>query len=229
MEFHVTPLRSGSSGNLTLLEHAGTTLLVDAGLPSQRGLADALAEAGSGWDDVDAVLVSHLHSDHVNGSAVACCARHEVPIHLHRRNLDGFARKILSRSPGPSGPVRTFGDGESFTIGGIAVHPFRVPHDARGVTCGFSFTPAPGGRDVRVSMATDLGRNENGLFERFLDSDLILIEANYDEGMLHRSPRHDRGRVGSDTGHFSNAQAGKFLVRVLQESRRRPVRSSCAT
>ena len=45
MEFHVTPLRSGSSGNLTLLEHAGTTLLVDAGLPSQRGLADALAEA----------------------------------------------------------------------------------------------------------------------------------------------------------------------------------------
>ncbi|HEX9204332.1 MAG TPA: MBL fold metallo-hydrolase [Candidatus Deferrimicrobiaceae bacterium] len=221
MEFHVTPLRSGSSGNLTLLSHAGTTLLVDAGLPSQRGLADALAEAGCGWDDVDAVLVSHLHSDHVNGSAVACCARHEVPIHLHRKNLDGFARKVLSRSPA-SGPVRTFDDGETFSIGGIAVKPFRVPHDARGVTCGFTFTSATGGRDVRVSMATDLGQNENGLFERFLDSDLILIEANYDEGMLNRSPRHDRGRVGSDTGHFSNAQAGKFLVRVLQESRRRP-------
>jgi len=221
LDFHVTPLRSGSSGNLTLVSHAGTILLVDAGLPSQRGLASALAEAGCRWEDVDAVLVSHLHSDHVNHSAVACCARHEVPIHLHRGNLDGFARKIQPRAP-VSGPVRPFLDGETFSIGRIAVRSFRVPHDARGVTCGFSFTTAAGERDVRVSMATDLGGNENGLFEEFLDSDLILIEANYDEGMLQRSLRHDRARVGSDVGHFSNAQAGKFLVRVLQESRKVP-------
>ncbi|RJP18778.1 MAG: MBL fold metallo-hydrolase [Deltaproteobacteria bacterium] len=221
VDFHVTPLRSGSSGNLTLVSHGGTTLLVDAGLPSQRGLSAALAEAGCAWDDVDAVLVSHLHSDHVNPSAVACCARHEVPIHLHRKNLDGFVSKVLSRSP-PSGPVRTFGDGETFSVGRIAIKPFRVPHDARGVTCGFAFTPAAGERNVRVTMATDLGRNDNGLFEEFVDSDLILIEANYDEGMLNRSGRHDRGRVGSDVGHFSNAQAGIFLVRVLQESRKSP-------
>ncbi|MBP2687670.1 MAG: Zn-dependent hydrolase (beta-lactamase superfamily), partial [Deltaproteobacteria bacterium] len=89
MGFHVTPLRSGSSGNLTLVEHAGTVLLVDAGLPSQRGLVAALSEADRAWDDVDALLVSHLHGDHVNGSAVACCARFEIPIHLHRKNLDG--------------------------------------------------------------------------------------------------------------------------------------------
>jgi phosphoribosyl 1,2-cyclic phosphodiesterase len=221
LEFHVTPLRSGSSGNLTLLAHAGTILLVDAGLPSQKGLASALEDAGCAWDEVDAVLVSHLHSDHVNHSAVACCARHAVPIHLHRENLDGFSRKVLSRSPA-RGPLRVFADGEPFSIGRIAIRSFRVPHDARGVTCGFSFTSAAGERDVRVSMATDLGRNENGLFEEFLDSDLILIEANYDEEMLRRSVRHDRARVGSDVGHFSNAQAGKFLVRVFQESRKRP-------
>jgi phosphoribosyl 1,2-cyclic phosphodiesterase len=219
VEFHVTPLRSGSSGNLTLVEHAGTVLLVDAGLPSQRGLVAALSEADRAWDDVDALLVSHLHGDHVNGSAVACCARFEIPIHLHRKNLDGFSKKVLSRSP-RSCPVRPFTDGEKFSIGAIRVEPFRVPHDARGVTCGFAFTSAS--RDVRVSMATDLGQNENGLFERFLDSDLILIEANYDEEMLNRSPRLDRGRVGSNVGHFSNAQAGKFLVRVLQESRKAP-------
>src|SRR5512141_3205497 len=105
--FHVTPLRSGSSGNLTLVEHAGTVLLVDAGLPSQRDLVAALSEVDRGWEDVDALLVSHLHGDHVNGSAVGCCARFEIPIHLHRKNLDGFSKKVLSRSPG-SGPVRTF-------------------------------------------------------------------------------------------------------------------------
>jgi len=219
MGFHVTPLRSGSSGNLTLVEHAGTVLLVDAGLPSQRGLVAALSEVDREWDDVDALLVSHLHGDHVNGSAVACCARFGIPIHLHRKNLDGFSKKVLSRSP-DSCPVRPFTDGETFSIGAIGIEPFRVPHDARGVTCGFAFTSAS--RDVRVSMATDLGRNENGLFERFLDSDLILIEANYDEEMLNRSPRLDRGRVGSNVGHFSNAQSGKFLVRVLQESRKAP-------
>ncbi|MEW6720891.1 MAG: MBL fold metallo-hydrolase [Thermodesulfobacteriota bacterium] len=221
MDFHVTPLRSGSSGNLTLVSHAGTILLVDAGLPSQRGLSAALSEAGYGWDDVDGVLVSHLHSDHINESAVACCARHEIPIHMHQGNLDGFARKVLPRSPA-RGPVLPFRDGETFCIGGIAVRSFRVPHDARGVTCGFSFTTAAAERDVRVTMATDLGRNENGLFEQFVDSDLILIEANYDEEMLYRSRRHDRARVGSGVGHFSNVQAGKFLVRVLQESRKTP-------
>ena len=219
MDFHVIPLRSGSSGNLTLVEHAGTILLVDAGLPSQRGLSAALAEAGCGWDDVDAVLVSHLHSDHVNGSAVACCARFEVPIHLHRRNLEGFSEKVLSRSPGPC-PVRSFTDGETFSIGGIGVRPFRVPHDARGITCGFVLTSSS--RNVRVSIATDLGQNENGLFERFIDSDLILIEANYDEDLLNGSHRLDRARVGSNMGHLSNSQAGKFLVRVLQESRKVP-------
>ena len=118
MGFHVTPLRSGSSGNLTLVEHAGTVLLVDAGLPSQRGLVAALSEADCAWDDVDALLVSHLHGDHVSGSAVACCARFEIPIHLHRKNLDGFSKKVLSRAPGNC-PVRPFSDGETFSIGGI--------------------------------------------------------------------------------------------------------------
>jgi len=71
-------------------------------------------------------------------------------------------------------------------------------------------------------MATDLGHNENGLFEEFIDSDLILIEANYDEKMLNLSRRIDKARVGSDRGHLSNMQTGKFLVRVLQESRKIP-------
>ena len=78
-----------------------------------------------------------------------------------------------------------------------------------------------GDRNRPVSPPTPFKISEPD-FERFLDSDLILIEANYDDEMLNRSPRLDRGRVGSNVGHFSNAQAGKFLVRVLQESRKSP-------
>lgn len=216
ISFSVKPLRSGSSGNLTLVEHAGTSLLVDAGLPSQKGLAAALADAGLTWDDIDAVLVSHLHGDHIHPSAVACCARHEVPILLHERNVRAFSRRVLSRSA-LSGPLRTFGE-EPFFVGSIGVRPFGVPHDAEGVTCGFLISAQTGGREVRVAMATDLGSGGNGLFERFVDSDLILIESNYDASMLAASRRSDRARVDSEVGHLSNEQAGTFLARVMQES-----------
>ena len=221
-DFSVKPLRSGSSGNLTLVEHAGTALLVDAGLPSQRGLASALSEAGAAWDDIDALLVSHLHTDHIHPSAVACCARHEVPILLHEKNLRPFSRRVLSRVP-RSVPLRTFG-AEPFSVGSIGVRPFVVPHDAEGVTSGFLLSARSGDREVRIAMATDLGNGGNGLYEQFIDSDLILIESNYDPGMLTRSHRHpfDRARVDSDVGHLSNEQAGKFLARVLQESRMLP-------
>jgi len=77
-------------------------------------------------------------------------------------------------------------------------------------------------------MATDLGQNENGLFERFLDSDLILIEANYDEEMLNRSPRLDRGRVGSSVGTSRTPRPGSSWCGSSRRAggRRRP--SSCA-
>jgi phosphoribosyl 1,2-cyclic phosphodiesterase len=214
--FAVRPLRSGSSGNLTLVEHGGTILLVDAGLPSQRGLVQALSEAGITWEDIDAVLVSHLHGDHIHPSAVACCARHEIPILLHEKNVRPFSRKILSRSP-LSGPVCSF-DSKEFSVGAIRVRPFPVPHDAEGLTCGFLLCGGASDREIRVAVATDLGHGGNGLFEEFVDSDLILIEANYDPGLLAASPRQDRTRVDSEVGHLSNEQTGKFLARVMLES-----------
>lgn len=220
--FSVKPLRSGSSGNLTLVQHAGTGMLVDAGLSSQRGLDGALSEAGVTWDDIDAVLVSHLHADHIHPSAVACCARHEVPLILHEKNVRAFSRRVLSRSS-MSGPIRTFGT-EPLSVGSIGIVPFAVPHDAEGITCGFLLSARAEGLEARVAIATDLGTGGNGLYERFVDSDLILIESNYDPGMLTTSNRHrlDRARIDSDIGHLSNEQAGKFLVRVMQESRKMP-------
>lgn len=203
-----------------LVEHGGTVLLLDAGLPSRRGLSEALSEGGYTWEDVDAVLVSHLHGDHIHPSAVACCARHEVPILLHEKNVRPFSRRVLSRSP-LSGPVCTF-DSREFSVGAIRIRPFPVPHDAEGVTCGFLLAGRTADREIRVAVATDLGHGGNGLFEEFVDSDLILIESNYDPGMLAASTRRDRARVDSEVGHLSNEQAGKFLARVMLESRTLP-------
>lgn len=218
--FSVRPLRSGSSGNLTLVEHGETRLLIDAGIPSRRGLTRALSEVGRAWDEIDALIVSHLHGDHIHPAAVDCCARNEVPIFLHERNLRPFSRRVLSRVP-LRGPLRPF-DGTEFSVGDVRVRPFPVPHDAEGVTCGFVLAAPGRDREIRVTLATDLGTGGNGLFEEFVDSDLILIESNYDPGMLSASRRRDRARVDSDVGHLSNEQAGRFLARVMLESRRRP-------
>lgn len=218
--FSVRPLRSGSSGNLTLVEHGRTRLLIDAGLPSRRGLTRALSDAGSAWSEIDALIVSHLHGDHIHPAAADCCARHEVPIYLHERNLRPFSRRVLSRVPLPAS-LRPF-DGTEFSVGGVRVRPFPVPHDAEGVTCGFVLTVEGRDREIRVTLATDLGTGGNGLFEEFVDSDLVLIESNYDPEMLSASRRRDRARVDSDVGHLSNEQAGRFLAQVMLESRRPP-------
>jgi len=205
---------------MTLVEHGGTLLVVDAGLSSRRGLALALAEAGRTWDEVDAVLVSHLHTDHIHPAAAALCARHGVPLFVHEANVRPFRRRVLSRSPAAP-PVRFFGH-EPFRVGTVCVRPFLVPHDAEGVTCGFLLEAPVGTRQARVAMATDLGHGGDGLHEVFADADLVLIEANYDPVLLARSPRRDKARVASDAGHLSNEQAGRFLARVLLASRRPP-------
>jgi phosphoribosyl 1,2-cyclic phosphodiesterase len=221
-------VRSGSSGNLTAVRHGDRALLVDAGLPSGRALDQALADASLSWPQVEAVLVSHLHGDHVNAHTAARCAEHGVPILVHEKNRRMFESRIFSRLDerrrarflGQS-LLQTFGDGPFFA-GPATVRAFPVPHDAVGLTCGFRLRIEDGGREVRIVMATDLGHGGNGLFEDFLDADLILIEANHDERMLAESRRHDRHRVSGDGGHLSNRQAATLLVRALRESRRLP-------
>lgn len=226
-DFHVMPVRSGSSGNMVLLSHGETSLLVDAGLPSRKALDAALAETGRAWTDISGILVSHLHSDHVNSHTVARCAEHRIPIFLHEKNRRMFDSRIFSRldervrSAFYGGELLRFFNGDAFTVGDLSVRAFQVPHDAVGITCGFDLRAAGNG-GARVTMATDLGHGGDGLFEEFVDSDLILLEANHDEEMLAGSRRHDKARVGGDEGHLSNRQAGALLARAMIESRRPP-------
>lgn len=217
-ELSVRVLRSGSSGNLTLVSHAGTTILVDAGIPSKKGLLAALREAGLSWDDINGVVVSHLHGDHIHHCAVGSCVTHGVPVFIHKENSHHFHRKVGSRVHAP--PLTKLFGFEPFTLGALSVEPFPVPHDADGITCGFSISSSLPGRDGRIAIATDLGHGRDGLHERFADADLILIEANYDAGMMERSKRYDKRRVDGDGGHLSNDQTATLLVGALAVSTR---------
>lgn len=217
----VQTLASGSSGNMAVIRSARATLVLDMGLPSGRATGRALAEVGVEVHDIRAVLVSHAHTDHLHRAALQWFAAAGVPILAGPETARAAARLCdgNGREPGCLVPVRA---GATYLVEDIEVTPFSVPHDVP--TYGFTFVAHGKAGPRKVTVATDLGCAPDPLLPHFADADAILIEANYNENRLRRSPRHpmDKARVGSDLGHLSNGEAGRFLGRVLAASDRPP-------
>jgi phosphoribosyl 1,2-cyclic phosphodiesterase len=201
-------LGSGSSGNAALLATGKTRILIDAGL-SMKELRRRLALIDEKLEDIDAILITHEHSDHVSGLPVLA------------RNLR--AAMFLSRLTEPSiewgGPrperIELFQSGSGFQVGDIEVRSFGVPHDAVDPV-GFAF--AAGG--VRIAVATDLGYVPESIKFHLKRTDLLLLEANHDLDMLKVGPYPwaVKQRVMSRVGHLSNAAMAEFLIEDLDSS-----------
>jgi len=211
-------LRSGSSGNCTIVSHKATTVLIDAGGLSQDGFRSALADAGAAIESVDAAVISHLHGDHLNHAALSLFRKHGVPLWVHDQNVEtveAMTEKFKCFGVG----VRRFSDG-LFSVKDIVFRPFQVSHDARAVTSGFKFWGADSPEDC-FTFATDLGCFPEGLLDYFINSSGIVLEANHDADLLWKNPGRPyihKKRVASDAGHLSNAQAAKALVKILKGS-----------
>jgi phosphoribosyl 1,2-cyclic phosphodiesterase len=186
-------LSSGSSGNATYVGCEGSGLLVDAGL-SRRRLEGLLARIGKGLGDVDAVLLTHDHSDHTCGVR-ALVRDYGIPVVVPPGVREG-SRHV----PAGVGAVEA---GEEFAVGGFAVSYFEVPHDS----------PTYGVRisgDGRVAaMATDLGDAGPGVLDWMRGAEAAVLEANHDPEWLTRGPYSARlkRRIASPIGHLSNRQA----------------------
>ena len=206
MTLTVRSFGSGSSGNALLIESAATAVLIDCGVGA-RGLAAGLAAAGRSLRTVDAVLLSHEHSDHVR--SLPNVVRAAVPI----ATTKGTARAAQV----PSHLCQEVRSGSPFRIGDLTVTPIGVSHDAA-EPCGFHLR----GDDATVMVVTDLGRPDDAIADFVAESDLIVLEANHDEQMLRLGPYpiHLKRRVLSDIGHLSNADCGAVLARALLNSGR---------
>lgn len=213
-------LRSGSSGNLLLLEsvrgRAATRLLIDCGIAAQRTCLGILeAEAGLGRP-IDGVLVTHAHTDHLSYAGVRVMARLKVPIYVHTRTRRELAHRCLSPYRLPNGLAagdfhfRLFGD-EPFAIGPFAVAPLPVPH-APGVTT-HAFRIRHGA--TRLLVASDFNDPE-AVVPHIYDSDFIYLESNHDPELLrlHFNP--------ASLYHLSNPTAGLLLRHAWDASRRTP-------
>lgn len=192
-------LGSGSKGNATLVESADACLLVDCGF-SLVELTRRMAAVGRHPDQLTAVLLTHEHSDHCRGVAVLG-RRYQLPLYM----TAGTAR---AAQLGDQTSLEVIDSHCDFQVGGIAVTPVPVPHDAR-EPVQFVFRH----QRKALGVLTDLGSVTVHVVESYSDCDGLLLEANHDLEMLAQGPYPYtlKQRVGSDWGHLNNGQAARLL------------------
>ncbi len=203
-------LSSGSAGNSTYIETDSHKILLDAGL-SEKKLSARLASIGREAKDLDAVFVTHEHSDHVKGVG-PLVRKYNIPLYT----TEGTLRKVQSRIGRiPSwAPIRSE---EPVAIGDMIVEPYATPHDAEEsvafvIRCG----------NTKIGHATDLGTVTPFVREKLKKSTALLVEANHDIGMLEVGPYpwSVKQRVKSSVGHLSNEACGELLASVNHDGLR---------
>lgn len=214
-------LASGSSGNAAFLATSKTRILIDAGL-SVRELTRRLAAIGESPDDLDAVIITHEHSDHVAGLArlVRARAKKGKPLAVFVSRLTA---PVLDwdLDPGKSSEdgkckeapaVEEFQAGSGWFVGNIAVQSFTIPHDAVDPV-GFTFMA----EGVKVGIATDLGYMPDSIRMHLRRTQILLIESNHDLEMLKVGPYpwSVKQRVMGRNGHLSNDHTCDFLANDL--------------
>jgi phosphoribosyl 1,2-cyclic phosphodiesterase len=190
-----------------LLATENTRILVDAGL-SMRELRKRLACIGESLEAIDAILITHEHSDHVSG----------LPVLARNKDVRAAIYMTLLAAPAidwgaaPPQCLQAFQAGASFQIGDIEVQSFGIPHDAIDPV-GYCFLA----QGVRVGVATDLGYVPESVKFHLRRANLLLLEANHDLDMLKVGPYpwSVKQRVMSRVGHLSNLHMSDYLAEDL--------------
>lgn len=211
MPFCFCPLRSGSSGNALFVQAGDVRVLVDAGL-SGRAVERALGELSVAPDTLSALLVTHEHSDHIQGAGILS-RRYDIPIYATEKTWLAMEQKAAMKDVALKNR-RAFLAGEDFYIRDLGVSSFSIPHDAADPV---GYALLHGGH--KVSVATDLGHISKGWMRAVAGSDLLLLEANHDPGMLRahaRYPSYLKRRILGTKGHLSNDDSGSALAELVQ-------------
>ena len=201
-------LGSGSKGNATVVQAGNTLVMVDCGF-SVRESARRLAILGITPHDLDAILVTHEHTDHCSGVA-ALSRKFQIPVYLtHGTQHSGRCDDCFS--------TKSLDLHQRFTIGELEIDAIAVPHDAR-EPCQYRFFH----QGLSLGVLTDLGSVTPHGVESFHGCDALVLEFNHDEQMLREGvyPAHLKRRVGGDWGHLNNRQAADLLAQTQSHSLR---------
>ena len=200
-------LGSSSEGNATAIWTENAKILIDAGF-SAKELERRLKMVGIIPSEIKGILVSHEHTDNVRGASVFS-RKYKIPVYANRftfknaRSLDNVWEK------------RPYISHEEFRLGDLEITSLVVPHDASEPN---AFVIK--NKEKKITIATDLGKHTPVFIEQSYDSDLIILESNYDKKMLLTGfyPPILKKRILSEFGHLSNNEAGKTLRQIIGSS-----------
>jgi len=200
-------LYSGSTGNSLYVESNNTKILIDSGVSAKK-IKSALSSFDSNISEIDAILVTHEHSDHVQ-SLGTLSKTHNIPVFANTETWDAMPKqteKIL-----PSNKT-LFKMSEKFEIGDLTIEPFPIPHDAAN-PCGFNIF----NKKDKISILTDVGHINNNIIGQLEGSSFIMLESNYDPQILKACsyPYLLKRRIDGPTGHLPNEDAGKTISHLL--------------
>ena len=204
-------IASGSSGNCLYAGNADTHILIDAGISCKR-ICEGLKSYDLDGKDIQGVLVTHEHSDHISGLGVLSRKFH-IPIYGTEKtlrqisemdNLGKIDRNLFQ-------PVKA---GENYTIGSMTIESFSISHDAVDPV---SYIMYEGNK--KLGMVTDLGYYDDAIVGHLRESDLLYVEANHDIHMLQAGPYpyYLKRRILGDRGHLCNEKAAQLVTELMDD------------
>ncbi|GAA0399031.1 MBL fold metallo-hydrolase [Paenibacillus motobuensis] len=207
MGLRFSVLSSGSTGNATLVANGETTLMIDAGFSAKR-IDELLQERGVSGEEIQGILVTHEHSDHIKGLG-AVARKYNLPIYANEKTWEAMEKavgKIAEENR------RILGTGETRDFGSLRVESFGISHDAAEPVA-YCFYDGK----QKLSVCTDLGYASDKVKMSIADSDVIVLEANHDIEMLRmgRYPWNIKRRILGDMGHLSNEATGELMSEIL--------------
>ena len=203
-------LYSGSSGNSLFVESENTKILVDAGMSCKK-IEEALSSINEDVSSINAILVTHEHSDHIKGLSTIS-KKYDIPVFSTKETFDAMptqTEKLNEKN------INYYKPDEKFSIGDLEILPFSIPHDAVN-PCGFNIIE----QNNQISIATDIGQMTKSVLDHLEGSQFILLESNYDTEVLKccAYPFSLKSRIAGCKGHLSNMMAGKTISYLIKNS-----------
>lgn len=202
-------LFSSSSGNSTFLSTGRTNILIDAGVSAKR-LKTALLNRDIDPSSIDAIFITHEHSDHISGVRVLA-GGFNIPVFATEGTLGYMQENGTINGKFPYEVISY----EGMEIGDMFIKPFHTPHDSM-ESCGYKIELP---HSQKAAIATDIGKITDEVRENILGCDLVMLESNHDIGMLQNGPYPYilKRRILSDTGHLSNDACGEMASELIMK------------
>lgn len=208
----ICSIASGSSGNCIYVGSDKTHVIIDAGISGKR-IEEGLNKIGLSTKDLDALLITHEHSDHV-ASVGVLSRKYGIPMYATKGTIEGIMRQKVLGDIDMSLFCEIAAHND-FLIEDLLVRPIEISHDAlEPVAYRIEH------QDSSVGVCTDLGTYNDRIVEGFSKVDALFLEANHDVNMLQvgRYPYYLKQRILSDRGHLSNENCGRLLCRLLHDN-----------